>query len=178
MSIGNESEFAKSISTDQELGNSEHIGRHAAKNNQCFAKRNDCDSSWAQSDGEFTRPSDTQLADTSITGSQRDELRRAYKEEWNRKKTHGSVSEFCGLFAPGPNDERWEQIIERRPELAPAVKPDFRMLVNGLAFDMDDSRTARIKCVGNGVVALCAATAFVVLTQRSGIFELIKQKDF
>jgi hypothetical protein len=42
-------------------------------------------------------------------------------------------------------------------------------VVNGLAFDMGDSRAARLKCVGNGVVALQAAAAFVVLARRAGI---------
>ncbi|WP_434513799.1 DNA cytosine methyltransferase [Dechloromonas sp. ARDL1] len=74
-----------------------------------------------------------------------------------------------GLFAPGPSDPRWSAIIDRHPELAPALEPTFRRLVNGLAFDMGDSRAARLKCVGNGVVALCAAVASVVLLQRAGI---------
>ena len=73
------------------------------------------------------------------------------------------------LFAPGPADPRWGAILAAQPELAPALEPTFRGVVNGLAFDMDHSRAARLKCVGNGVVALCAAAAFVVLVKRSGV---------
>lgn len=132
---------------------------------------------------------------------------------------NGSTSERCGLFAPGPSDPRWSEIIREFPHLAPALdvgadtagitaslsrafrsiapginrrarrksarriaaafargissdsaKSDVRMLVNGLAFDMGDSRAARLKCVGNGVVPLSAAIATVVLARRAGLF--------
>ena len=76
------------------------------------------------------------------------------------------------LFAPGPGDHRWADIIERSPWLAPALESNFRMLAHGLAFDMGDSRAARLRCVGNGVVALCAAAAVVELVRRSGIMNL------
>lgn len=82
----------------------------------------------------------------------------------------GGIRDALELFAPGPNDPRWSAIIGQYPECAPALEPTFRKLVNGLAFDMDDSRAARLKCVGNGVVPLQAAVAFVVLARRSGIF--------
>lgn len=107
--------------------------------------------------------------------------RREYRTEpasIERTEPHGSTSERSSFFAPGPADPRWQEIISRTPELAPAIEPTFRIMVNGLAFDMGDSRAPRLKCVGNGVVALCAATALVVLAQRSGIFELIKEKAF
>jgi len=80
----------------------------------------------------------------------------------------------CLLFAPGPSDTRWPGLIARFPWLAPALESTFRGVVNGLAFDMGDCRAARVKCVGNGVVPLCAATAFVLLALRSGIFEGMK----
>lgn len=73
------------------------------------------------------------------------------------------------IFAPGPSDPAWPGIITEHPELAPALEPAFRCVVDGLAFDMGDSRAARLKCVGNGVVALCAAAAFVVLARRAGL---------
>lgn len=74
------------------------------------------------------------------------------------------------LFAPGPGDPRWPAILAEHPELAPALEPAFRSVVDGLAFDMGDSRAARLKCVGNGVVALQAAVAVVVLARRAGLF--------
>jgi DNA (cytosine-5)-methyltransferase 1 len=73
------------------------------------------------------------------------------------------------LFAPGPTDPRWLAILAEHPHLAPAIEPAFRGVVDGLAFDMGDSRAARLKCVGNGVVALQAAAAFVVLARRAGL---------
>ncbi len=84
---------------------------------------------------------------------------------------YGAVTEFVGLFAPGPSDPRWQDILDEFPEVAPAVESTFRCVVNGLDFDMGDSRAARLKCVGNGVVALDAAVAFVVLARRAGLFQ-------
>lgn len=63
----------------------------------------------------------------------------------------------------------WAELLASHPELAPALEPSFRKLVNGLDFHMDDSRAARLKCVGNGVVPLQAAAAFVVLAKRAGL---------
>jgi DNA (cytosine-5)-methyltransferase 1 len=110
------------------------------------------------------------LADSRSTGQQGSEFGRACNGNRWGQETHGSVSELCGLFAPGPSDPRWGEILERFPEVAPALEPTFRSVVNGLAFDMGDSRAARLKCVGNGVVALSAAAAVVILARRAGIF--------
>jgi hypothetical protein len=73
------------------------------------------------------------------------------------------------FFAPGPQSPEWPAIINRHPELAPALEPSFRGELDGMAFAMDESRAQRLKCVGNGVVALCAAVAFVQLAKRSGL---------
>jgi DNA (cytosine-5)-methyltransferase 1 len=91
-------------------------------------------------------------------------------------EAHGSTAEFCDdeLFAPGPTDPRWSAIIAAHPHLAPALEPAFRVVVNGLAFDMDDSRAARLKCVGNGVVAAQAGCAVVILFRRSGLCVAMK----
>lgn len=109
------------------------------------------------------------LADTCQQGSQRDELGNPCDRNGRRKETHGSAPEFCGLFALGPSDPRWADIIKEQPECAPALEPDFRGMVDGLAFAMDESRAARLKCIGNGVVPLQAAVAAVALIERSGI---------
>jgi len=87
------------------------------------------------------------------------------------QEAYGSTSQLCGLFAPGPADPRWAGILGGNPQLAPALEPAFRGVVNGLAFNMDDCRAARLKCVGNGVVALCAATAVVQLIRRAGFMK-------
>ena len=73
------------------------------------------------------------------------------------------------LFAPGPGDrEGWEELLASRPELAPAVKPRLRVLVDGVALVVDKGRTDQLRCAGNGVVDLQAAAALVVLDRRLG----------
>lgn len=71
------------------------------------------------------------------------------------------------LFAPGPADPAWAGIIQQWPHLAPALEPDFCQLVDGVAHDMGDCLPQRLKCCGNGVVALQAAAAVVLLVSRS-----------
>lgn len=89
------------------------------------------------------------------------------------------------LFAPGPADPIWENLIgasrvgawERAVAddeagacpWAPATKPGVRMLVDGMAIVVDESRNHQLRQVGNGVVPLQAATAFVMLLRRAGI---------
>lgn len=89
------------------------------------------------------------------------------KRPWRRSK-RGAVAELCGapLFAPGPADPAWAEIIRRRPHLAPALESGFRGVADGVANRMDDSRAQRLKCCGNGVVAAQAAAAFVALYRR------------
>jgi DNA (cytosine-5)-methyltransferase 1 len=71
------------------------------------------------------------------------------------------------LFAPGPTDPRWAGIIAAAPWLAPAVEPGVCRLVDGLAYRVDEHRADRLRCAGNGVVALQAAAALVELVRRS-----------
>ena len=150
------------------LGDTKYDGCIAAQDTESNTEGNDRDKAWALSDGKFTGPGNTQLAYTSSEGFKRLQFSSIFRTRgWEQR---GTVSQLCGLFAPGPEDFRWSSIIKNKPELAPALEPTFCELVNGLAFNMDDCRAARLKCVGNGVVALCAATAFVLLATRSGIF--------
>lgn len=73
------------------------------------------------------------------------------------------------IFAPGPEDTRWRDIIAERPDLAPAVEPGFRVLADGLAVVVDESRADQLRAIGNGVVPPQAALAFVELARRAGI---------
>ncbi len=75
------------------------------------------------------------------------------------------------LFAPGPLSTDWAGIIADSPHLAPAIESGLRMLVNGMAHVVDESRSDQLRQVGNGVVALQAASAFIQLARRAGIFE-------
>ena len=86
-------------------------------------------------------------------------------------QAHGSVEQLRRpFFAPGPADTRWPAILREWPGLAPALdktaESGLRGVADGLASGMDHCRAQRLKCVGNGVVALCAAAAAVVLVQR------------
>ena len=107
------------------------------------------------------------LADASSARCQGYELGRACACNGGGQEAHGPTSQFRGLFAPGPADPRWGAILADHPELAPALEPTFRSVVDGLAFSMGDSRAARLKCVGNGVVALQAAAGIVELVRRA-----------
>lgn len=83
------------------------------------------------------------------------------------------------IFAPGPSDPRWREILGgsldgRLPTLtdeaydcrAPAIKPGVCLLVDGQSLVVDASRADQLRCGGNGVVALQAAVAFVELVRR------------
>lgn len=107
------------------------------------------------------------MANTCSSRQQGHELGRACACNGGGQEAYGPASQLRGLFAPGPADPRWAGILADHPELAPALEPTFRSVVDGVAFSMGDSRAARLKCVGNGVVALCAAVAFVELVRRA-----------
>lgn len=84
----------------------------------------------------------------------------------------GAAAELRGaqlLFAPGPIDPRWPGIVANRPDLAPAVEPGVRMLADGMAYLVDESRAHQLRQVGNGVVPLQAAAALVQLLRRAGL---------
>jgi len=110
------------------------------------------------------------MADARSPRQQGRELGTALHADRGGQEAHGSASELRGLFAPGPADSRWADILAAHPYLAPALESAFRSVVDGVAFDMGDSRSARLRCVGNGVVPLQAAAAVVVLARRAGTF--------
>lgn len=127
------------------------------------------------------------LADTSRARPrpQGIELGDARAENGRRQEAYGSTGELRGLFAPGPADPRWAGILAESPWFAPALSIEeqhaaaatfpsaqsvLRGMADGLAHGLDfDHRRERLKCCGNGVVALCAAVAVVVLLRRAGI---------
>lgn len=135
----------------------QRVGAHQSQSvSGCSEQANDC------ADGG-------ELANTSSPRQQGAELGRScIGNRGGGQETHGPTSQLCGLFAPGPADMRWAGILAGSPHLAPALEPTFRSVVNGLAFNMDDCRAARLKCVGNGVVPLAAAAAVVMLLRRAG----------
>jgi len=80
----------------------------------------------------------------------------------------GDVGPDRPLFAPGPTDPRWPDILKRWPHLAPAIEPGFRCMVDGCPAILDQSRADQLRCSGNGVVVLQAAAAFAKLLERVG----------
>jgi DNA (cytosine-5)-methyltransferase 1 len=73
-----------------------------------------------------------------------------------------------GAFPPGPGDrDAWSRILKHPPHLAPAVESGVRLLADGLAVVVDESRADQLRCAGNGVVPLQAAAAFVELARRA-----------
>jgi hypothetical protein len=84
----------------------------------------------------------------------------------------GIVDALGGLFAPGPDDAGWNDVLVRNGWLRPAVAPQeiessFRDLADGLADLVAEWRTDALRHAGNGVVPLQAALAFTVLAHRA-----------
>jgi hypothetical protein len=89
---------------------------------------------------------------------------------WQEQARHAGLG-GRGLFAPGPDDSRWPDIIAERPDLAPATEPGVRGVVDGYPVVVDESRANQLRAIGNGVVPLQAATAIVCLMRRLGLGE-------
>ena len=83
-----------------------------------------------------------------------------------------TAAEFRGtlpFFAPGPSDLRiWGRVVTHGSldGLAPATQPGVRLLADGLALVVDESRPQQLRACGNGVVPLQAAFALVVLARK------------
>lgn len=76
------------------------------------------------------------------------------------------------LFPPGPRDfDAWGRVVEDGSAdfRAPAIKPGLRLLVDGVALVVDESRRDQLRAAGNGVVPLQAAFALVVLARKAGL---------
>jgi DNA (cytosine-5)-methyltransferase 1 len=110
-----------------------------------------------------------ELADASRTHSEGGGQRRD-ATGWQEQARHAGLG-GRGLFAPGPDDSRWPDIIAERPDLAPATEPGVRGVVDGYPVVVDESRANQLRAIGNGVVPLQAATAIVCLMRRLGLGE-------
>lgn len=105
--------------------------------------------------GAESQPGSGPMADTGNPRSQGREL-GGTSETQQRLAPSGPASELCGalLFAPGPNDPRWPEILARAPGLEPAI----RRVSDGLLDRLD-----RLRALGNAVVPLAAAYAWASL---------------
>lgn len=85
--------------------------------------------------------------------------------ERNRRKADGTGERRATntasreLFPPPPTGN-WEAIPDH---LRPAIEPGLRVLVDGSPLVVDTSRVDQLRCAGNGVVVIQAATAFARL---------------
>ena len=145
---------ARPAGTDGAVENRHGVGAHRGGRGAEKVRRGEP----AQSDCSLANAGQPGLSLTQQPGA---------KRPWRRSKG-GATAELCRapLFAPGPADSGWAEIIRQRPHLAPALEPGFRGVADGVAHRMDDSRAQRLKCCGNGVVATQAAAAFVELYRR------------
>ena len=68
-------------------------------------------------------------------------------------------------WPPSPQStESWREVIEVRPDLAPATKPKVRGVADGMAGGL--ARADKLRILGNGVVPQQAALAFTLLHDR------------
>lgn len=105
-------------------------------------------------EGQPVRGCGNEVADTVSNRSQGiDETRTA-----TRTIERSGGSELPD-FPPGPGDfDAWRRILEQHKELSPSIEREFRGVVDGAA-----ARVDRLRALGNGVVPLVAAYAFLSL---------------
>ena len=106
------------------------------------------------------------VADASRPGQQGVERRGAHDKPGATPRGPACQRGSLPIFAPGPNDASWEEILTSRPHLTPAAEPGLCVVVDGLAYPLDSDRTDALRAAGNGVVALQAAVAFTELFRR------------
>jgi len=113
------------------------------------------------------------LADTERPGHEGD----GHPEPSRRRKPIALRGDWAEVppFPPGPGErDRWEALLSHSPQLAPAIKPRLRVVLDGLAMVVDKGRTDQLRCAGNGVVPLQAAVAFAILAGRFGFLPEVR----
>lgn len=87
-------------------------------------------------------------------------------EKRQRKRLRNTADNCLPSFPPGPADsERWRAVLDRWPELAPAIEAPPQSRVRGVA-DGTASRVDRLRALGNAVAPQQAALAFSILWRR------------
>jgi len=86
-------------------------------------------------------------------------------------RSYSEGQEDLPLWPPGAAGESWPRILERWPDLTPATERPIRGVADGAADRLDGrgqaTRSHRLRALGNGVVPLTAALAFVRLWERA-----------
>lgn len=132
-------------------------GRHADDAGRSSVERTAADRS-----GDRTEQMDGPMCD-ELSGQQRGEH---HAEGW---KDEGLPSALPGgtilrpTIIPGPEDSRWRDVLERFPELQPAVNKKEAESLFHRGFDAMAYRVERLRATGNGVDPLAAAYAFLSL---------------
>ena len=141
-----------------------------------------------------------ECADATVDDPKRAERRPEYLRSASAEQRHNAggcethdrprltnevleYAELPGLFAPGPRDPIWNDIINASRignwsrdvaddpaascPWAPSIEPGVRVLADGLALVVDESRNQQLRQVGNGVVPLQASVALVTLVKRA-----------
>ena len=93
---------------------------------------------------------------------------RRRRAQGDSELTPAGIGGGCRPFQwpPGPGStEDWREVIEVRPDLAPAVKPEVRGMADGVPRGL--ARTQQLRILGNGVVPQQAALAFQILKERN-----------
>lgn len=81
---------------------------------------------------------------------------------WSRLRDSSPRSMAVGEWPPKPlSFQRWRSVVEKRPDLQPALERSLLGVDDGLARGLDQNSAKRI--AGNGVVPMQAAAAFVEL---------------
>lgn len=165
----------------QTLARAEHLGDELA--DAMCQRRQQIPGSVPEHEGEQVRPQGSSRGNDQQLASEGSGMADTCRESLSRRKPRGSSEQWHGqassgpaaelrevcLFAPGPTHPSWETITERQQHLAPATEPGLCIMADGLALVVDEFRADQLRAVGNGVVPLQAAAAFVLLAQRAGI---------
>ena len=92
-----------------------------------------------------------------------------------QRQAAGRHSQLSGRAAvppaviPGPSDSRWIDVLDRFPELQPALSQEEAQSHLRRGIDAMAHRVERLRATGNGVDPVVAATAFLSLGARLGI---------
>jgi len=123
-----------------------------------------------ESDGRGVASGCGELADSARI--RREERQDARADSGDAAVEESGTDIQSNIFPPGPSEVlAWRRVVEDGSGdfRAPAIEPGLRVLAHGLALVVDQSRADQLRCGGNGVVALQAAVAFVVLGRRWGM---------
>lgn len=157
-----------------ELRQSSGSNGESDRSNQTVAitrsKRSQGKSSAGPTSAAIGRGSGTEMEDSNRSISECPERIRPMSRAPEETRTHCESSRSSdNIFAPGPEDPSWREILEHKPYLAPAIESGLHCVVNGMAMVVDQNRVDQLRCIGNGVVALQAAVALRQLVQEAGL---------